>query len=71
MRYPLSYMIYSTAFDALPAGARDAIYQRLWSILSGGVEDSRYASLSRSDREAIIEILFATKSGLPNYFRQP
>ncbi len=34
MRYPCSYMIYSPAFDALPVEARDAIYQRLWQILS-------------------------------------
>ena len=69
MRYPLSYMIYSAAFDALPAEARDAIYRRLWSVLSGSVEDARYASLSPSDRQAIIEIVAATKSGLPDYFR--
>ncbi|HEY3518480.1 MAG TPA: hypothetical protein VGL98_15635 [Gammaproteobacteria bacterium] len=69
MRYPLSYMIYSPAFDALPAEARDAIYRRLWSVLSSDVKDERYASLSPSDREAIIEILSATKGGLPDYFR--
>src|SRR5579859_8163279 len=32
-RYPCSYMIYSDAFDALPAGAKDAIYKRMWEIL--------------------------------------
>jgi hypothetical protein len=69
MRYPLSYMIYSKAFDALPADARDAFYRRLWAVLSGGIDDVRYAHLSRSDRAAISEILVATKSGLPDYFR--
>ena len=69
MRYPLSYMIYSTAFDSLPAEARDAIYRRLWRMLSGELQDQRYAGLSPSDREAILEILVATKSGLPDYFR--
>jgi len=69
MRYPLSYMIYSTAFDALPPEARDALYRRLWAVLSGGVEDSRYARLSPADRKAIVEILVATKNGLPAYFR--
>lgn len=68
MRYPLSYLIYSAAFDALPAQAREAIYARLWSVLAGGVEDARYASLSAADREAIVEILTATKAGLPEYF---
>ena len=69
MRYPLSYMIYSAAFDALPEQAREALYRRLWSVLSGGVADARYAALSSADRGAIVEILAATKSGLPHYFR--
>ena len=34
-RYPLSYMIYSPAFDALPDRARTEIYQRLTAALSG------------------------------------
>src|SRR4029077_4650237 len=29
-RYPLSYMIYSTQFDALPESIRDAIYGKLY-----------------------------------------
>ena len=69
MRYPLSYMIYSEVFDALPAEARDAIYRRLWGVLSGDVRDERYARFSPDDRNAIIEILVATKRGLPGYFR--
>jgi hypothetical protein len=69
MRYPLSYMIYSRAFDALPADARAAIYRRLWDILSGNVADARYANLLLADRAAIVEILAATKNGLPSYFR--
>jgi hypothetical protein len=69
MRYPLSYMIYSKAFDALPPEARDAFYRRLWAVLDGSVDDTRYAGMSPGDRAAIIEILVATKSGLPDYFR--
>ena len=68
MRYPLSYMIYSDAFDALPADARDSIYRRLWQVLSGRDRSSRYAHLSDADRRAIREILRDTKSGLPSYF---
>jgi hypothetical protein len=69
MRYPLSYLIYSPAFDGLPQEAREAIYRRLWDVLSGNVDDARYAHLEPADREAIIEIVEATKSGLPEYFR--
>ena len=69
MRYPLSYLIYSTAFDGLPAQARDALYRRLWEVLSSAEPGARYAHLSAADRQAIVEILIATKPGLPEYFR--
>jgi hypothetical protein len=71
MRYPLSYMIYSSAFDGLPAEARAAFYRRLWDVLSGSVQDARYAHLAGADSAAIREILIATKNGLPEYFRGP
>jgi hypothetical protein len=69
MRYPLSYMIYSSAFDGLPAEARDAIYRRLWDVLSGAVQDARYATLLPAERAAIIEIVAGTKPGLPQYWQ--
>ncbi len=69
LRYPCSYLIYSEAFDALPSEAKDAIYERMWRVLSGGMQDRRYARLSRDDRRAIVEILRDTKKGLPGYFR--
>ena len=71
MRYPCSYMIYSKAFDSMPAQAKAAIYQRMWQILSGQKKDHRYSHLSPTDREAIIEILRATKPDLPSYFQPP
>jgi hypothetical protein len=61
LRYPCSYMIYSDAFDALPAEAKDAIYKRLWQVLSGAEKDKKYARLSAADRRAIVEILRETK----------
>lgn len=69
MRYPLSYMIYTDAFDGMPVEARNAVYFRMWQVLSGQDEDPRYARLSASDRRAIVEILRDTKPGLPAYFR--
>jgi hypothetical protein len=68
LRYPCSYMIYSPAFDSLPEQARNAVYRRMWQILSGAEQGSRYARLSLSDRRAIVDILRATKPGLPGYF---
>jgi hypothetical protein len=69
MRYPCSYMIYTDAFDSLPAAAKDAIYKRMWQILSGEEKDHKYARLSVGDRQAIVEILRDTKPGLPEYFQ--
>jgi hypothetical protein len=68
MRYPCSYMIYSPLFDQLPPHARDAIYTRLWQILSGSERGEKYARLSGADRTAILEILRDTKPGLPDYY---
>jgi hypothetical protein len=68
MRYPCSYMIYSEAFDALPAAARERIYARMAKVLSGEDADRRYARLSAADRRAVIDILRATKPGLPSSF---
>ncbi len=49
MRSPCRFIIYSPMFDALPDQAGDAIYRRLWQILSGGERSPRYARLSMSD----------------------
>src|ERR1700678_417040 len=67
LRYPCSYMIYSEAFDHLPDPARNAIYLRMWEVLSGAEKGTRYARLSLLDRRALIEILRETKPGLPGY----
>lgn len=67
-RYPCSYMIYTAAFTALPADARDAIYRRLWHVLSGADPDTKYARLSHDDRRHIVDILRDTKPDLPDYF---
>ena len=69
LRYPCSYLIYSDAFDGLPATARDAIYRRMYAVLSGKDQTPRYSRLLPSDRQAIIDILRETKPGLPDYFR--
>jgi hypothetical protein len=67
-RYPCSYMIYSDAFDALPAPAKDLVYARAWDVLSGKETDAIYRRLSLADRRAIVEILSETRKGLPAYF---
>jgi hypothetical protein len=69
MRYPFSYMIYAPLFTALPDSAREAIYRRMWQILSCDDKDARYGRLSLADRQAIVEILRDTKKDVPEYFR--
>jgi hypothetical protein len=66
----LSYLVYSRAFDGLPAEAKDQVYSRLWEILSGKDQSKPFAHLSAGDRQAILEILAETKKGLPAYWRK-
>ncbi len=68
-KYPCSYLVYGDAFAALPAMARDAVYARMWAVLSGRETDRRYRVLSPDDRRAVVEILRETKSDLPAYFQ--
>jgi len=69
LKYPCSYLIYSDAFDALPPPAKDAVYRRMWDVLSGRERDPRYsAALPLETRRAIVEILRDTKPDLPAYF---
>jgi len=60
-KYPLSYLVYSPAFDSLPRYATDYIYKRFAEVLSGKDQDKRYAHLSADDRKAVLGILKATK----------
>jgi hypothetical protein len=60
LRYPLSYLIYSAGFDALPGPAKNVFYERAWTILSGG-GSAEFGHLSTDDRAAIREILQDTK----------
>jgi hypothetical protein len=69
LKYPCSYLVYSEAFEALPGVAKQAVYARLWQVLSGAETSARYARRVRADRLAIVEILRDTKPDLPAYFR--
>ena len=68
-RYPLSYMIYSAAFDGMPKEVRERVYRRLYEILSGKDTGTAFASLAPATRQAILEIVRATKTNLPDYWR--
>lgn len=68
-RYPLSYLIYSPAIDALPSSVRTRLYRRLYEILTGADRSPAFAKMSAEDRAAILEILRETKPSLPQYWR--
>jgi hypothetical protein len=67
-RYPLSYMIYSEAFDGMPEVVRDRVYRRLYDVLTGRDLSPKFQRVSAEDRRAALDILRATKPGLPAYF---
>jgi hypothetical protein len=66
-KYPCSYLIYSEAFDALPAKLKEKIYSRLTEILSGKDPSADFAKISPETKRAILEILTATK---PDFAKQ-
>ncbi|WP_321472319.1 hypothetical protein [uncultured Paludibaculum sp.] len=69
-RYPCSYLIYSEAFDDLPEPARSFVYRRLHEVLTGKDTSPEFAHLTREDRKNVLDILLATKKGLPEEWRQ-
>jgi len=68
-RFPLSYMIYSEAFDSLPEIAKERIYRRLYDVLSGADRSKTLESVTAEARRAILEILRDTKPDLPAYWK--
>jgi hypothetical protein len=58
-RYPLSYMVYSIAFDAVTPDIKAKLYRKLYDALKAKGEGGA----------AAIAILAATKTGLPDYWK--
>jgi hypothetical protein len=65
-RYPLSYMIYTESFNALPAYALDYLDTRIAAVLNGSDRSGIADKLSAEDRKAISQILVET---LPRFSR--
>jgi hypothetical protein len=68
-RHPLSYVVYSAAFDALPRAAREAAYARLTAVLRGQEPGEAFAELDPTDGAAILEILAETKPEFAAFLR--
>lgn len=69
-KYPCSYLIYSAAFDGLPAELKEIVYRKLHDVLTGIDQSSTYQHLSQEDRQAILAILLDTKRDLPASWRE-
>jgi len=68
-KYPCSYLIYSKQFDSLPDPAKAYVYRRLWQVLTGRDDSAAFAHLTDGQRDAIFQILLATKKDLPGYWK--
>lgn len=66
-RYPLSYLVYTPAFDALPDYARDYVYGRFAAVLQGRDHTEPYAFMSDAARRDTLQILIATKPSFAQY----
>ena len=63
-RHPLSFLVHSEAFGALPEVARRMFARRLAEVLSGADTGEDFRHLDAADRDSILEILLATEPEL-------
>jgi len=66
---PLSFLIYSEAFGALPARAKQHVLRRVWEVLTGRDAHQEFAHLSESTRGEVLAVLLETLPDLPSYWR--
>lgn len=59
-KYPLSYLIYSDAYKALPEQVKEIIGRKIRDVLSADYEVSNFEHISKADKVAILEILADT-----------
>lgn len=69
-RFRCSYMIYSEAFEALPPALKTEVYRKLFAVLAAAEVPKRFNHLETGERTAIREILFATKTDIPETVRE-
>lgn len=65
LKYPCSYLIYSDAFQSLPADVKAVVLSKVHDVLTGKNNSPEFAHLSAADRQAILEILRETLPDLP------
>jgi len=68
-KYPCSYLVYSDAFQKLPAEIKEYTLRRVYAVLTGATGAKEFAHLSTADRQAIREILADTLPDKPAWWR--
>src|SRR5947208_14406266 len=71
LRYPCSFLIYSSAFDALPQEMKAYLWRRLEQILTGQDRSGAYAAMAVQDRQHVLEILRETKPEFAAWMAKP
>lgn len=66
-KYPLSYTIYSGAFDSLPDAMKKYVYSKLNEVLTAADADPAFTKLDISARATLLEILRETKPEFVKY----
>jgi len=68
-KYPCSYLVYSDAFQKLPAEIKEYTLRRVYAVLTGATGAKEFAHLSTAYRQAIREILADTLPDKPAWWR--
>jgi hypothetical protein len=55
----------------MPDVVRERVYQRLYDVLTGKDKSKTFAGISAADRQAVLEIVRATKPNVPKYWTSP
>ena len=70
-RHPISYMVYSDLFDALPQPIKDRVYGRFLVVLKEPGEGSvSYPQVSSADKAATLDILISTKRDFRDFVQR-
>ena len=69
-RYPMSFLVYSEAFEGLPTEAKEQVFRRVWEVLAGVDRSGQFDHLSVIDRSAILEILRDTKEDFASWLAE-
>jgi hypothetical protein len=67
LRYPLSYLVYTPAFSALPDYARDYLFGKFGAVLQGREHSQTYAFMTDADKRDTLQILTATLPAFAQY----